>query len=567
MKKEESLLPSFAGIALADILANSVAMIIILIVITIALKHQQEQERLAEFKEVSVLLSRDVASSVVMNGLPSSGPARLHDYKNSPLDRILDPNIMPIVELHRDFARDYYTGTRYVREELLLQDNTFDHFISAMTPSQGRLIRVDIYDVRLFYIVMSILRKHGIFPAHWHFLPPPKGVLPDGPEPVHKKSPEREPGEAEQLALEGTGENRRDSRNQVWESFPDAVQLGEYDAEEHYPFDDLAYDSETPRAFDGGEQNGETPEARSSEQMFNALTEMLARSLSGVMQDGGLPKIVRFRTAKPSSARKMSDLERLLELEKAGDGPAVSYTKLLIALFDFMRRADLAAQAGDYSVLERFEFERDIIMRALGAELPANPKQAAFFIKLAEWLAHTSEEAQALEVSQETSSELGHNALRVAINTPLKEAVLVSTPSQEKLDFLPGEADLRLRLGLYPAIYKGLLTPLDRSRMMLMPTEATDPGKDRWRVVSLIDPKQGDYLLAFVYGRLAEGAGGNKEFVIASDENGIQLNQFHTFTVYPPVSFRKEREAFIAVGAAALILLAGVMRRFRRTGR
>jgi len=105
--RKGSLLPGFAGIALADILANSVAMIIILIVLTMMIKHEQEQARISEVEDISVLLSRDLATSVVMNGLPTSKPARLHDYVNSPMDANPHPSIMPIIELHSNYIQDY----------------------------------------------------------------------------------------------------------------------------------------------------------------------------------------------------------------------------------------------------------------------------------------------------------------------------------------------------------------------------------------------------------------------------------------------------------------------------
>ena len=86
-RRQHGLFPGFAGVALADILANSVAIVIMMIVVTIFIKHEADQKKLEQVEDVSVLLSREIATSVVMNALPTSPPARLHDYNTSPLDR------------------------------------------------------------------------------------------------------------------------------------------------------------------------------------------------------------------------------------------------------------------------------------------------------------------------------------------------------------------------------------------------------------------------------------------------------------------------------------------------
>ena len=79
------MFPAFAGVALADILANSVAIVIIMIVVTLMARYEEEQDKLEQAEDVAVLLSRELASSFVMNALPTSPPAQLHDYVTSPL--------------------------------------------------------------------------------------------------------------------------------------------------------------------------------------------------------------------------------------------------------------------------------------------------------------------------------------------------------------------------------------------------------------------------------------------------------------------------------------------------
>lgn len=574
MKKKASFLPEFAGIALADILANSVAMIIILIVITISIKHQKEQEQLAEYEEVSVLLSRNIATSVVMNGLPTSALARLHDYENSPLDRNPRPEIMPIIELHKEFVRDYYTGKRFDRDTLLLQDNAFDRFLRTLSPQQHRRIRVDIYDIHLFYIAMSIIRKYGSLPSHWHFMDAWKGGDNDDTQLAQSREKTEDKEEDDKVRLPGESASDSDNENatRVWESFPGEVELDTPDTDEQYPFDDLAYDTEMSQTQDpntsgqGAQKERQTDnsnrESKLSDQMFETLAKMMSGEPGKERSRGGLPNIVQFRNASPSSQRSLQEkLQQMLEMQgRPGNRPEVSYLNLMFSLFNFMERADRAAQAGDYSVLQRFHFQRDIVVPALTTPPPTDPVTLAFFADLVKGLLAMPEEPKALIVEQNIAPDFIDNGLKLAPNKPLKTASFLATPEQTELVFLPGEAEVQMRLGLFPAIYKGLSTPINRSHILMIPLDTIAPGTDRWRVASLSSPKRGDYVLAFVYGHFAADG----EFIIRSDENDVQLNQLHTYTFHPPVPFRKEKESFLIFGAVALILLFGIMRRFRR---
>ncbi len=577
MKKKPSFLPEFAGIGLADILANSVAMIIILIVITISIKHQKEQEQLTEYEEVSVLLSRDIATSVVMNSLPTSALARLHDYENSPLDRNPRPDIMPIIELHKGFIRDYHTGKRFGRDTLLLQENAFDRFLRTLSPQQHRRIRIDVYDIQLFYVTMSIIRKYGRLPSHWHFLDERKGGDDDSPEQLAQGAENKEkPEEEDETRLPGESQSDRDGGNEsaerMWESFPGEVELDVSDANEQYPFDDLAYDTELSQsqdqeAFGPGAQSerrtdSESQESRLSDRMFETLAQMMSGDLAREPARGGLPSIVQFRAATPSAQKSLQEkLQQILEMQgRPGRQPEVSYLSLMFALYNFMERADLAAQAGDYSVLERFHFQRDIVVPALTTPPPTDPVALTFFADLVKGLLAMPGEPKALEVDQNISPDFANNALKVAANKPLKTASFLGTPDQVRLDFLPAEAHAQMRFGLFPAIYKGLSAPINQSHILMIPPDTIAPAEDRWRAASLSSPKRGDYVLSFVYGHFADDG----EFVIASDENGVQINQLHTYTFHPPIPFRKEKESFFVFGAVALILLFGILRRFRR---
>ena len=163
-------MPDFAGVALVDILANGVAMLIIVIVVTIAARMEREERYTEQAQEVATVMSRKFSTSLVLNSLAASPPARLHDYDTSPLDQVLDPDLLPILELHPGFVREYYSGTIWTRRDLLEEHNRLGAWLSEFSDERKARLRVDVYDIPQFYLTMSILREHGIRVFHWHFL-------------------------------------------------------------------------------------------------------------------------------------------------------------------------------------------------------------------------------------------------------------------------------------------------------------------------------------------------------------------------------------------------------------
>ena len=116
-------------------------------------------------------MSHKFSTSLVLNSLAASPPARLHDYETSPLDRVLDPDLLPILELHRGFVREFYSGTIWTRRDLLREHGGLGAWLAGFSEEKKARLRVDVYDVPQFYLTMSILREHGIRVFHWHFIP------------------------------------------------------------------------------------------------------------------------------------------------------------------------------------------------------------------------------------------------------------------------------------------------------------------------------------------------------------------------------------------------------------
>ena len=164
-------LPDFAGVALVDILANGVAMLIIVVVLSITTRMEREERLVERAEEVVTVMSHRLSTSLVLNSLAASPPARLHDYETSPLDAVYGPEVLPILELHRGFVREFYSGAVWTRRALLAGGNPMSAWLSGLGDAARKRIRVDIYDVDQFYVAMSIFREHGIPIRHWHFVP------------------------------------------------------------------------------------------------------------------------------------------------------------------------------------------------------------------------------------------------------------------------------------------------------------------------------------------------------------------------------------------------------------
>ncbi len=527
-----SLFPPFAGVALADILANSAAIVIIMIVVTLMASHEQEQEKLEQAEDVAVLLSRELATSFVMNALPTSPPARLHDYVTWGPDRNPQHALMPILELHHGFVRDYYTGTTFPREELLRHDNALDVYLGGLREEQLAAVRIDVYSIREFYIAMSILKAHGAAPRHWHFLTLAPGNAASGGGTFLEGRLRRDrpaPGLLEGEA--GAGTNRSSS------TLPEDVALaGTAAAGERYPLDDLGLAGrfggapaseylELPRT---GAMRPTTPPGDTGTEPADG---------AGVESGAGT---TRFRVARPPGTVTPSEL-------------TFDLLTALRGLNAFMKSAQADADAGRPSPLPDFDFERDIIGRA------GEPTSAAEERRLRELAEELSvpvvDSPGTMTVVSRTDPDLRGQAVAVPVNRPLFLAVWVRGPEQPPRT---GEerTSVTLRLGLHPAIFEGLRVPLGQDGVILMPLPATVPDpKPRWRVVTLVNAPIDDFVTGFVYAGLDDSG----RLLLPVDDNAVKIGGINAEARYPVVKYRGEFLQTLVYGLVGALFAAGIV--------
>ena len=531
-------MPDFAGVALADILANGVAMLIIVIVLTLNARYEQEQAQLEQVDEVSVMLSRQLATSIVMNRLSASPPARLHDYRTSPLDQIRNPEILPILELHREFVRDFYSGRIYSQPELLLEENALDNFLAGFSQGQKLRLRIDIYEVRLFYIAMSILKAHGITPRHWHFLSGggmgagDAGVCPGGTAgsecaglggaaaeadarraltELLKKKEQNETGqgagvpEADEMSAGAAGEGAagrsgesagaqdgRFGQEGGGTALPAGAELG-------WGGPGTAQSGRYQNEAAGGSTAGGEGDAGSG--LFEQLMQSMTQSpfASGTASSAGARRI-KFRWSAPSSGGQ----------PQAGAGlniPGLSvpvssvldYRSVLAGLLDYMRRVQAELDAG--------RSPRPLIAdigKTVGAlvenPLPIRPEDVPRIEALAQHFRGYWPTYDVPRLRRFQGQLAGGGVLIAPINTGLDTLALGPDDAAPRSAYGPAvPARLQLNLSEYPGIYRGLSKVLEQDAVLLMPPDANAPEEFRWRVLTYVSPALDDFVLAFVY--------------------------------------------------------------------
>ena len=539
-RQRPGLLPSFAGVALADILANSVAIVIIMIVVTLMTRYEEERDKLEQAEDVSVLLSREIAGSFVMNSLPTSPPAQLHDYITSPLDRNPQHATMPILELHDEFVRDGYTGRTYGRDELLLQDNDLDRYLASLEPEQLAATRVDVYGIDQFYVAMSIFRQHGLAPLHWHFLAGGETGVERGPTPSWAATtrPEREPLDAAQNPP-GAGLDVG-----VPYAMPSDVALarGAFDA--NYPIDSLS-----------GGFGGRADRAGSQDQYFDL--PRTARQRGGNAQAMPGPMAGEPGAAAESNTMRFRAAWRSTSEDTAREGEAdIDLYTLVRGLLAFLAEVQTAADAHLPSPLPDYQLRRDVL--DIVPELPPPEPALAELIERLMWLVATprTPDEATVRVIAETIPSGQPQHVTLFPNEPLARVRwrrnMADAEAAFPRDDAPLYASVSLRLGLHAEIHEGLRVELPRNAVVVMPPPEPVPDPEpRWRVVTLVNPERNDFLTGFLFAAVDEvGA-----LVLPADENALALNGLRLESQIPTVAFRQESRQLSLYAAIVLVVL------------
>ena len=530
-------IPNFAGVALVDILANGVAVLIIVVVLSIAEREEQEKHFTEKVKEVSAVMTREFSTSLVLNRLAASNPAMLHDYENSEMDQFWDPVLLPIIEFHNNAIRDPYSGKIWSRSELLEKPNSFDEFLSAFSLGQAERIRGDIYDVGTYYLANSMLRDYGMEIRHWHFIGsvPGKGSILQCPPDVMARDCvvagsnqsavtgseiasllEQQNSEGGQGEGEGEGEawppsdfrDPTDSSGGSIGQLPNDVNLGSQSTgrppDDHWgSFPDA---NETrPRGSGSGGGGGESNQQESD-------------------------NTISFRLADP---RQADQSENAIQLD-FGD-PSIQ--QLLAGLMAYID--ELQAAYDNNQTLEPLLQNFAIILNAAVTNPPQLTEMQTQVIEdlgmimtSKQQLGQSQYQLEPLFLSAYADGQTDYAVLRLLPNRLIFNAE-TNTKDQIWATDISREVSPRLNINGYPGIWRGTQITLYRGSVLMLVPEQEPSEIPTWRAAVYVAPKLNDFIVGFLYSALdTEG-----RLLIPGESNQVRLGSVNLIQPSVPTTF------------------------------
>lgn len=524
-------IPNFAGVALVDILANGVGVLIIVVILSIAARGEKEQHYSEKVREISTVMTREFSTKLVLNKLAASPPAMLHDYENSEIDQIWDPVVMPVLEFHPNVVRDPYSGRVWTRAELLQTPNSLDDFISAWSLESREHLRGDIFDVGMYYLLMSQLREHNIRIAHWHFIGVGGGAS---------------AGEVSDCPPGFSYKDCASANGGLAANLPELPDLGQSEASS----ENLESEEETqwpPQGLggtalgmpDAGDiatlGTGSVPEGamlgRSSENSGQSGAQglgsfPLARARSDVrgQQRGGMPSgvpgatgesSIRLRLADPQSEQQMPNAVLAVPLQQANLQDLIGALMLYVSdLQQFLDR--------DAPPTHLLQSLVDRVVANMGKQEQLTEEQLAIVEDLAFNL-QTGRQPddqrglEPVEIVQFTSPMSERASLRLLPNRLILE--VEAHVEADSSDVLPDPSVPRLSLNGYPAIWRGLQVNLERGSVVIASPHMEDEAEIGWRAVAYLSPRVDDLIVGFVYGKHDESG----LLVIDADSNRVRV--------------------------------------------
>lgn len=557
--KFHSRLPDFAGVALVDILANGLAMLIIVIVLSIASRAEREERTSAQMEEVETMMSRRFSTSLVLNSLAASPPARLHDYRASLLDQAPDPDLLPIIELHRKFVREFHSGALWSREELLREPNAMDAWLEGFDEERKMRLRTDVYDITQFYLTMSILRDHGVAVRHWHFLDAggmslqgagrcPPGVAAqdcagaggEGPSTLPTLAAGAGGGAGETWPPPGfAGEGGNAPPDAA--PFPGGAALGAgFGTGSAVPGSGLA--GGLP-----GAGAGSFPNARAG--LLGGSRGLLGANGQGQGQSGAQ---TRFRLSSPESLRP--DQSQPLNWSNPP-----SPEQILAVLLDFIGKLQATLDAGASPSAQLANFEQSMRQRLAAPPALDEITQGLLGDLMAELmrpfrsLLNELQNESSLSVIPLTLDTHERTALIIPTNRRLR-SVAVGRAADDAALPLPETARPVLRLNAHPDIWRGLSLPLEQNAILLMPPMQQHPEALRWRAVAYIAPEFDDFIIGFAYATVDPGG----RLVVPTEDNRVRLDARPLHTPYRAARFGA-RNWLVALYAGLVLGLLGLL--------
>ncbi len=513
-------IPDFAGVALADILANGVAMLIIVVVLTIMARTEHEKRYAEKVEEVSTVMARKFSTSLVLNTLAASKAARLHHYEADPMDLNPSLDLMPILEFHRDYVREYYSGTLWPRARLLERPNGLDAFLQTFTDEQKQGLRADVYDIGQYYLALAILREHGMQIMHWHFLTghlaradaahcPPGiaakdclGALPQQPQ---QRMPAPTVARRRPVPGDGGWPPPGAFAGPYGRGLAAAPLPGGTTPSGAYPFGHGAGRG-LPAAPPGNDQLGSFPPARPPGE------GRAGQGLPGTGSAAGHPRPTLFRMALPGGLRGAMRPESEPQL-----------ARILAAIMGFLGELQNTLDAGGTPapLVPQFANRFRTLLEHppdLSAAQQTTVSTLAMELFLASRLADPLRNLGPLSLHAGEADAGPGAQLALEPNHLLQEAAFLR--HSEAADELPDSARISIALNAYPAIWRGLRVQLEPGGALMALPDPQHPERLGWRAVAYISPQLDDFIVGFAYARNRDDG----RLLLQASDNRVRLD-------------------------------------------
>lgn len=562
MSSSASRIPNFAGVALVDILANGVAVLVIVIVLSIAARADKEARYTEKVQEIGVVMTREFSTSLVLNRMAASSPALLHDYENSPNDQIWHPEIMPVLEFHRNVVRDPYSGKVWTRGDLLQTPNSLDDFLLDLPTTARGSIRGDIYDVGTYYLLMSILRDHGIRIWHWHFMGGRGGALGSGdvgdcPPGISFEDCIGQGGGSQQdsqfeslfeelLGGEG-GDSESDSSGGAWP--PETM-------EDCPPGMDCGGSALDPTDIPEGSSLGigQGPMDPSALGSFPDATMPDSRGRSG---SSGMGTPGADSSNQNTFQLRLADPQTLVQPETSLPLTDADLPSLLGALMIYISELQdyLDKKLPPTELLEDFllEIAENLDkLDALTAEETSVIQDLHDSLEMAGRLGGPSSRFSPIPITLTPIQEPGQASLRLLANR-----ILLEVEARVDPDNPPEGFDMvvpKLSLNRFPDIWRGLQVTLAQGSVVLAPLGTETGDKPSWRAIAHISSSLDDIVVGFVYSTFDEDG----FLSVLAESNRVRIDN-QPIAVQADVAFFGVRTwlviLYCVLGAMVLFLL------------
>ena len=523
-----------SGVALADILANSVAVILILLIATLDIEQKRVQDEIKENASITTILSRQIASNIVFNDLPTSPPAYLHDYHQCSIKHDCEPMLYPIIEIYDDYARiigKEVVNQKLYRNELLKQKNALDRYLDSLSPTDLANIRLDIRGVGQYYLILSILSEHKIHPRHWHYLgeyEPPLNTTQlateesfGQPESLLNKFDDKQTEKPHQNT--GSSSNSSDDVGKEWHQETEIEKLLG-DKIGQLSLNSQQYDSLLPADGASNEQKEFMSDQGFDADKFTKLQQLIGVSESDLLKliDIGTGSngsnnnsdsyqsrmyIPNLKTDLLSPAMNSSEGGSPLELEK--------YRPLMLAnLFNILTYAKSE---------QTFDLSNQAKAQLKFAMQTVNIKQHPYYAIIKQLNTELSTK-NVLKNSLNHISyrpELANNQLIITANQAIPDIELALLKNEDWIKRLKNRPKLNIDylLRLYPTLFKGeFLKSSDNMTVLVLPEEFNNP-HPRWIPIVAFDYRLENISLGFIYAGMD-----NHQLIVDANINQVKLN-------------------------------------------